>query len=104
MLHPLDLTDNNEQAVLNEHNHTIAIEFWSFRCESCRLMAPVVSRISEDSGDNLVVYKVNIDESPRLVSRFNVSTIPYLLIIKNNTTIASFRGEWSAEEVKAFIA
>ncbi|MFC2070306.1 thioredoxin family protein [Chloroflexota bacterium] len=98
-LEPIPLTDQQYQSVISEESLTTAIEFWSFRCEACRKMAPVVSQIAATFHDKLKVYKVDVDENPRVVSEYAVPLVPYLLILKEGRPIISFAEEWSLDQI-----
>lgn len=100
---PLPLTDQQFQSKPLEDSLPIAIEFWSLRCEACRKMAPVVSRIAEVLEGRLKVFKVNVDENPRLAAAFAVPFVPYLLFLKGGRVAASLAETWTLEEVEQFV-
>lgn len=95
----LNFTDEQVESDLLESPVPTAIEFWSFRCEACRKMAPIVSHMAKALQGKLIVLKVNVDENPRLVAKYAVSMVPYLLVLRNGHPIASFAEEWSLQQV-----
>ena len=74
---------------LNENNFAEAVkkgvsvvDFWAPWCGPCKMMAPVVDKIALNNPD-LIVAKVNVDESPQLATRYNVMSIPTIIILKD---------------------
>ena len=74
---------------LNRKNFTL-VEFWSFRCEQCRIIAPMVSRLAVENGENCSVFKVNVDMTPELVSLLEVFSIPTLFLYREGKLIEKF--------------
>jgi len=57
------------------------VDFYADWCGPCRMVAPVLERLSEKYAGRLVVYKVNTEEEPQLASMFGVQSIPTLVFI-----------------------
>lgn len=77
------------------------IEFWSFRCEGCRFVATVMSELAMRHGDRLKVFKVSVDNAPRLSTLFGASMVPSALLLKDGEAVGWLREHWSAAEVLA---
>ena len=60
----------------------VLVDFWATWCGPCRMLSPVVDEVSEEVG-GVVVGKVNIDEQQDLASRYQVMTIPTLIVFRN---------------------
>ena len=100
---PTVLTDRSSHQQLSQGSPIIAIEFWSFRCEGCRNVAPIVSRMAQELADRVDVYKVNVDENPRLTAQYAVPYVPYLVIAREGQTVASFGEAWTVDDVKQIV-
>ena len=74
--------DNFEKEVM-EANVPVLIDFWASWCGPCRMMSPVIDKISEEMGDKLKVCKVNVDENHELAEKYEIMTIPAFIVIKN---------------------
>lgn len=72
--------ENFEQEVL-QASTPVLVDFWASWCGPCRMLSPVVDEVSEEAG--VVVGKVNIDEQQDLASRYQVMTIPTLIVFRN---------------------
>lgn len=73
--------ENFEQEVL-QASTPVLVDFWASWCGPCRMLSPVVDEVSEEAG-GVVVGKVNIDEQQDLASRYQVMTIPTLIVFRN---------------------
>lgn len=60
------------------------IDFYADWCRPCRQLAPKLQEVADRYADQLVVYKVNVDENPQLAARFGVQSIPMVLFVPLN--------------------
>lgn len=73
--------DNFETEVLNS-TLPVLIDFYADWCGPCRMLGPVIDEIAEEATD-FKVGKVNIDEQPELATKYQVMSVPTLVVIKN---------------------
>ena len=90
--------DNFEKEVM-EANVPVLIDFWASWCGPCRMMSPVIDKISEEMGDKLKVCKVNVDEEPDLAEKFGVMSIPTFVAIKDGEVLGTSIGLQDEEEL-----
>lgn len=60
------------------------IDFWAPWCGPCRMVGPVLEKISDEYAGKLIVYKVNTDEEQELAAAFGIQSIPSILFIPVN--------------------
>jgi thioredoxin 1 len=58
----------------------IVVDFWAEWCGPCKMIAPILGEIAGEQADNLTVAKLNVDENPDIAMRYNVMSIPTLLV------------------------
>ncbi len=65
----------------------VLVDFWAEWCAPCKIVAPVLEEISTEYEDSLRVAKVNVDESPELAEKYQIASIPTLLLIKDGEVL-----------------
>ena len=66
----------------------VLVDFWAEWCGPCRTMTPTLHALARD----FKVCKVNVDKNQKLAGRYNISSIPALLIFKNGQVVAQHLG------------
>ena len=74
-------TANFESEVLHS-DKPVLVDFWASWCGPCRMVGPIIEEIAAERSD-IKVGKVNVDEEPELAARFQVMSIPTLMVFKN---------------------
>ncbi len=77
------------------------IDFWAEWCGPCKMIAPMIDELSAEYDGKAKVVKINIDNEQDLAVRFNVNSIPTLLIIKDGEEAKRFIGVTSKSDVAA---
>lgn len=91
----LTLTDKNITHQLK--GKVILVDFWASWCAPCRMMAPILNEVASELNGNGFVGKVNIEEYQSLAQKYNVRSIPTLILFKNGKEINRFVGIKSKE-------
>lgn len=94
--------DNLGDEVLSA-KQPVLVEFWAPWCGHCKRLSPVLDRLSEKLGDEVIIGKVNIDEEPGLAEKFEVSVIPTLYLFKNGEHGEKLVAPSSQAELEAWI-
>jgi len=86
----LTLTDKNFQQLTK--NKLVLVDFWASWCAPCRMMAPVLNDVAAELSGNSQVGKVNIEEFQSLAQKYQVRSIPTLILFKNGVEVNRFVG------------
>ena len=78
----IEVTDTNFQAEVLEAGEAVLVDFWAPWCGPCRIVAPHLEELN-DERDDIRVVKLNVDDNPETAARYNVMSIPTLLLLKN---------------------
>ena len=88
----LVLTSANFDAEVKTSNGPIVVDFWAEWCGPCRMVAPVLEKLSEEYAGRVRIGKVNVDEQSSLASKYGIQSIPTLLIFKGGKVVEQFVG------------
>ena len=90
--------DNFEKEVLNS-DIPVLLDFWAAWCGPCRMLAPAVSELAQEYSGRVKVGKVNVDEQAELAMKFNINSIPTIIVFKDGAPAASSVGYCSKEQL-----
>ena len=81
----------------------VFVDFWAEWCGPCRMVGPIVEELSGDFDGKVKFVKVNVDEANELASKYNVFSIPTLMIFNNGEVVAQQVGAASKDTYKNMI-
>ena len=81
----------------------VLLDFYADWCGPCKMLAPVLHEIAEENAGALKVGKVNVDEQMELAMRFQVSSIPMLVVFKDGKAVAKSVGYRPKSEIAAMV-
>ncbi len=90
-----DLTPENLDPSI-QGNDILLIDFWAEWCGPCKMIAPILEEIADEQAGTLRIAKVNVDESPELARRFQVMSIPTMILFRDGepaTQIVGAKGK-----------
>ena len=93
---------NFENEVLNS-DKLVLLDFYADWCGPCKMLAPVVHEIAEENAGTIKVGKINVDEQMELAMRFQVSSIPMLVVFKDGKAVAKSVGYRPKAEIAAMV-
>jgi thioredoxin 2 len=70
----------------------VLVDFWAPWCGPCKMMAPVLERTAQQRATTVQVAKINTDEQPDLAGRFNIRSIPTLILFRSGRELARQSG------------
>ena len=81
----------------------VLLDFWAEWCGPCKMIAPILDAIADEYRDRLRVVKLNIDENPKTPPKYNIRSIPTLLLFRDGTVAAQQVGAVSKAQLEALL-
>ena len=79
----LTLTDDNFQAEVLASDQPVLVDFWAAWCSPCRAIAPAVEELAREYKGKLKVGKMDVDAHQNVPQKYNIMSIPTLILFKN---------------------
>lgn len=76
----IQVTDAGFESDVVNSEKPVVLDFWAPWCGPCRMMEPVLKELAEEYGDKIVVGKLNVDENPATAQKYEILSIPTLLV------------------------
>jgi thioredoxin len=95
-----EVTDNNFDAEVLESESPVLVDFWAPWCGPCRVVAPVLEEIAGERED-LRIVKLNIDENQQTAARFQVLSIPTMILFKGGQPVKTVIGAYPKQRLQA---
>jgi thioredoxin 2 len=99
--HPTEVTDASFAAEVEASPLPVLVDFWAPWCAPCRMVAPILEQIAAERAGRLRVVKVNVDENPRLASRFSIQSIPTMAVFRGGALVDQIRGAAPKQAIEA---
>jgi len=77
------LSTSTFDEVVGSSDLPVVVDFWAEWCGPCKMIAPILDEIATEQAGKLRVAKLNVDEAPDLARRFEVMSIPTLIVFKD---------------------
>ena len=87
---PIHLNYPNFDKVVSQS--TILVDFWADWCAPCKVQDPILDEVAEELKGRILVGKVNIDDNRTLANKYNIMSIPTMILFSNGEKVHHFSG------------
>lgn len=98
-----ELNNNNFESEVLKSQGKVLVDFSATWCGPCKMLAPIVDAYAEAHAGELMVGKVDIDESMALAQAYQVMSVPTLILFENGTPVRQSIGLIPAEALEQFV-
>ncbi len=97
------VSDATFEADVLRSSRPVLVDFWAEWCGPCKMIGPSLEELAKEYGEKVTIAKVNVDESPSVASRYNVRSIPALMVFKGGQVAASRIGAMPKNKIKEWV-
>ena len=97
------ISDASFETDVLKASRPVLIDFWAEWCGPCKAIAPMLNEIAAEYRDKISIVKLNVDENPKTSQRFNVRSIPTLILFKNGQVEGQKVGAPRKSDLVAFL-
>ena len=95
---------NNENFEKETKSGVTLVDFFAEWCGPCRMMTPVLDEVEKELKGKATVAKLDIDHSSAIAAKFQVTSVPTLVLLKDGKEVDRLIGVRDAEAIKSFIS
>ncbi len=100
MSKPVPVDDSNFDQTVLKSKQPVLVDFWATWCKPCQMVAPVLDELAKEYTGKVNFVKMDVDQNPKTPAKFNVMSIPTILIFKNGKPVSHTVGFRPKEELK----
>lgn len=97
-------TDFEYEVLSFSQNTPVVVEFWATWCQPCKILGPMLERLTQEAGGAFRLARVDVDASPNLALRYGVRSIPTVKAITQGQVVGEFSGLQPEPRVADFLA
>ena len=101
----IDVTDSSFQTDVLDRSSTnpVVVDLWAPWCGPCRTLGPILEKVVGETGGDVVLAKVNVDDNPQVSQAFRVQGIPAVYAVADGKVVDGFVGAQPEAAVREFV-
>lgn len=97
---PVEVTDESFRREVLQNAGTVLVDFWAPWCAPCRMVAPIMDDLAARYAGAVTVAKLNVDENPLTATKYEVRSIPTILLFQDGILRDRMIGALPGEEIE----
>ena len=87
--------------LINQFDKPVLVDFWAEWCGACKMVSPTIQRIASDYKGKILTVKVNVDQKPHISGRYQITSIPTIMMFHRGQILMRVTGALPFEALKA---
>ena len=100
MAKTIEVTDSTWESEVLGSDTPVVVDFWAVWCGPCRIIAPLVEELAEEYEGKVKFSKLNVDENPEVSLKYEIRSIPTLLVFKDGKPVDQIVGAVPKKELQ----
>jgi len=96
-------TDDNFSETVEQAENLTIVDFWAEWCGPCRMLSPIIEQLAEENKESVNIGKLNLDENPKVATKYGVRGAPTLLFFKDGKVMEQLVGARPKNAIQAVI-
>jgi thioredoxin 1 len=92
MAQPIAVTDQDFEEQVLKSSTPVLVDFWAVWCGPCKMIAPVLEQIAQETEGVLTIAKLDVDNNPGVPSKFGIRSIPTMVLFKDGEAVDQIVG------------
>lgn len=95
----IEVDDKNFETEVLKADLPVLVDFWAEWCGPCKMISPIVDEIAEEYSSQLKVAKLNVDNAQDIAAKYNIMSIPTLLVFKEGEIAEQIVGAMGKDQL-----
>ena len=101
MANTITVTDSSFENDVLKSDKPVLVDFWATWCGPCKMIAPILDELATEQAGKLTIAKLDVDANNAAAQKFNVMSIPTLILFKNGEVAERLVGYMSKDQLLA---
>jgi thioredoxin 2 len=97
---PVEVTDHTFEKEVLSYSGPVLVDCWAPWCGPCRGLAPVIEKLAEEYKGRVKIAKLDTDDNPKIAMKYNIQSIPTMLLFKNGQQADRIVGAQPKQEIE----